>query len=75
MLSVATDTALLQRLAVIATASIEKRTSYFRSLTAMTIGHEVAHAIDFALGGGVYRSGFDPRIRASARRTRPRGHS
>ena len=27
--------------------------------------HEVAHAIDCALGGGVYRSGFDPRIRAA----------
>ena len=31
----------------------------------MTIGHEVAHAIDCALGGGVYRSGFDPHIRSA----------
>ena len=31
----------------------------------MTIGHEVAHAIDCALGGGVYRSGYDPRIRSA----------
>ena len=29
----------------------------------MTVAHEVAHAIDYALGGGVYRSGFDPKIR------------
>ncbi len=31
----------------------------------MTIGHEVAHAIDCALGVGVYRSGFDPQIRSA----------
>ena len=31
----------------------------------MTIGHEVAHAIDYALGGGVYRSSFDPKIRSA----------
>ena len=44
---------------------VEERTVYLRSLTAMTIGHEVAHAIDCALGGGVYRSGFDPHIRSA----------
>ena len=44
---------------------VGERTVYLRSLTAMTIGHEVAHAIDCALGGGVYRSGFDPHIRAA----------
>ncbi|MBC5820672.1 MAG: hypothetical protein GIX01_01590 [Candidatus Eremiobacteraeota bacterium] len=44
---------------------VEERTVYLRSRTAMTIGHEVAHAIDCALGDGVYRSGFDPRIRAA----------
>ncbi len=31
----------------------------------MTVGHEVAHAIDCALGGGLYRSGFDPKIRSA----------
>ena len=44
---------------------VEERTVYLRSLSAMTVGHELAHAIDCALGGGVYRSGFDPKIRAA----------
>ena len=44
---------------------VGERTVDLRSLTAMTIGHEVAHAIDCTLGGGVYRSGFDPFIRAA----------
>jgi hypothetical protein len=29
----------------------------------MTVAHEFAHALDCALGGGVYLSGVDPRIR------------
>jgi Mlc titration factor MtfA (ptsG expression regulator) len=29
----------------------------------MTIAHEFAHALDCALGGAVYLSGVDPRIR------------
>jgi len=44
---------------------VEERTVYLRVLTPMTIGHEVAHAIDCALGDGVYRSGYDPHIRAA----------
>ena len=44
---------------------VEERTVYLRSLSAMTVGHEVAHAIDCALGGGVYRSSFDPKIRSA----------
>jgi len=44
---------------------VEERTVYLRALTPMTIGHEVAHAIDCALGDGVYRSGYDPHIRAA----------
>ncbi len=44
---------------------VEERTVYLRALTPMTIGHEVAHAIDCALGDGVYRSGFDPQIRSA----------
>jgi hypothetical protein len=44
---------------------VQERTVYLRALTPMTIGHEVAHAIDCALGDGVYRSGFDPRIRSA----------
>ncbi len=44
---------------------VEERGVYLRSLSAMTIGHEVAHAIDCALGDGIYRSGYDPQIRAA----------
>ena len=29
----------------------------------MTFFHEISHAIDMCLGGGVYRSGVDPRFR------------
>lgn len=42
---------------------VEERTIYLRSLSPMTIAHEFAHALDCALGGGVYLSGVDPRIR------------
>lgn len=44
---------------------VEERTVYVRSRSAMTIGHEFGHALDCALGGGVYRSGTDPAIRAA----------
>ena len=44
---------------------VEERTVYLRSLSAKTVGHEVAHAIDCALGGGVYRIGFDPKIHSA----------
>ena len=44
---------------------VEERTVYLRSLGRMTIGHEVGHAIDCALGNGVYRSATDPTIRAA----------
>ena len=30
----------------------------------MTVAHEFGHALDCALGGGVYRSGIDPQVRA-----------
>jgi hypothetical protein len=42
---------------------VEERTMYLRSFSAMTVAHEFAHALDCALGGGVYLSGVDPRIR------------
>ena len=29
----------------------------------MTVAHEFGHALDCALGGGVYRSGIDPELR------------
>jgi hypothetical protein len=43
---------------------VEERTVYLRSRGAMTAAHEFGHALDCALGGGVYRSGVDPRVRA-----------
>jgi len=42
---------------------VEERTIYLRSATPMTIAHEFAHGLDCALGGGVYRSGYDLAIR------------
>lgn len=42
---------------------VEERTVYLRSRSPMTIAHEFGHAIDCALGGGVYISGIDPEIR------------
>ncbi|MHB1549572.1 MAG: hypothetical protein ACYCX6_00025 [Vulcanimicrobiaceae bacterium] len=44
---------------------VEEQTVCVRSRSAMTIGHEFGHALDCALGGGVYRSGIDPAIRAA----------
>ncbi len=44
---------------------VEERALYLRSRSPMTVAHEFGHALDCALGGGVYRSGIDPRIRAS----------
>ncbi len=44
---------------------VEERAVYLRSLSVMTIGHEVAHAIDCALGDGIYRSSYDLKIRAA----------
>lgn len=42
---------------------VEERTIYLRSRSPMTIAHEFGHAIDCALGGGVYLSGIEPEIR------------
>ena len=42
---------------------VEERAVYLRSTSAMTVAHEFAHALDCALGGGVYLSGVDPRVR------------
>lgn len=44
---------------------VEERTVYLRTVDAMTVIHEHAHALDCALGGGIYRSGHDSRIRAA----------
>ncbi len=41
---------------------VEERTVYLRSRSPMTVAHEFGHAIDCALGGGIYLSGFDPKI-------------
>ena len=44
---------------------VEERAAYLRSRSPMTIAHEFSHAFDCALGGGIYRSGIDPQIRAA----------
>lgn len=43
---------------------VEERTVYLRSRSPMTVAHEFGHAIDCALGGGVYHSSVDPELRA-----------
>ena len=43
---------------------VEERTVYLRSRSPMTVAHEFGHALDCALGGGVYRSSIDPQLRA-----------
>jgi hypothetical protein len=42
---------------------VEERTVYLRSRSPMTVAHEFGHALDCALGGGVYRSGICPKVR------------
>ena len=49
---------------------VEERTVYLRSRSAMTVAHEFGHALDCALGNGVYRSGIDPYVRACFAATR-----
>ena len=49
---------------------VEERTVYLRSATPMTVAHEFAHALDCALGSGVYRSGYDANIRRAFARAR-----
>jgi len=43
---------------------VEERALYLRSRSPMTVAHEFGHALDCALGGGVYRSSIDPQVRA-----------
>jgi hypothetical protein len=47
---------------------VEERTVYLRSCSPMTVAHEYAHALDCALGGGIYLSSVDPRIRRAFER-------
>jgi hypothetical protein len=44
---------------------VEERAVYLRSTSPMTVAHEFGHALDCALGDGIYRSGYDPEIRAA----------
>ena len=41
---------------------VEERTIYLRSRSTMTVAHEFGHALDCALGGGVYLSSVDTRM-------------
>jgi hypothetical protein len=42
---------------------VEERKVVLRSISPMTVVHETCHLIDVTLGGGVYLSGIEPRIR------------
>lgn len=42
---------------------VEERTVYLRSHSPMTVAHEFGHAIDCALGDGVYHTSYGHRIR------------
>ena len=44
---------------------VQERCVYLRSQSPMTVAHEFGHGLDCALGGGIYRSGIDPEIRAA----------
>ena len=44
---------------------VEERTMYLRDAGPMTVAHEFGHALDCALGGGVYRSGYDTQVRSA----------
>lgn len=44
---------------------VEERALYLRSLSPMTVAHEFGHAVDCALGSGVYYSGVTPAVRAA----------
>lgn len=43
---------------------VEERRIYLRSHSSMTVAHEFGHALDCALGGGVYRSANDLHLRS-----------
>ncbi|HEX3465407.1 MAG TPA: hypothetical protein VHS78_15265 [Candidatus Elarobacter sp.] len=49
---------------------VEERAVYLRSTSPMTVAHEFAHALDCTLGGGIYLSGVDPRVRRAFRNAR-----
>lgn len=49
---------------------VAERTVYLRSISPLTIAHEYGHAVDCALGGGVYLSTTDLRIREAFRNAR-----
>lgn len=49
---------------------VNERTLYLRSVTPMTICHELGHALDAALGGGIYHSSSNRAIRAAFREAR-----
>ncbi|MBV9645951.1 MAG: hypothetical protein JO043_00635, partial [Candidatus Eremiobacteraeota bacterium] len=49
---------------------VEERAVLLRCATPMTVAHEFGHALDCALGGGLYRSGYDTEIRGAFSRAR-----
>ncbi len=53
---------------------VAERTVYLRNVSSMTVVHELGHALDCALGGGVYLSGVDPMIRGEFESATQFGH-
>ena len=42
---------------------VEERTVYLKSRSPMTVAHEFGHALDCALGNGLYYSSFDAKLK------------
>ncbi len=42
---------------------VNERAVYLRQISPMVVCHEAGHALDASLGGGVYLSGIEPKIR------------
>lgn len=49
---------------------VADRCLYLRSVSPMTVIHELGHAFDLALGGGVYLSSIDPEVREAFKAAR-----
>lgn len=49
---------------------VEERAVYLRSVSPMTIAHEFGHALDCALGNGVYFSGINAAVRQAFARAK-----
>jgi len=49
---------------------VEERTVYLRSRSPMTVAHEFGHALDCALGDGIYHTAYSQRVRRLYRKAK-----